>query len=144
MLIRPIEEAEQLTAIDLIWGTFLEFEAPDYTEEGVQEFKKFIDDEYLFERLEFFGAFEDDVLKGVIAARNGIEHIALFFVPAQFQRQGIGRAMWQHMLAKSTFDAITVNSSPFAVPIYKRLGFVEIAPQQETNGIIFTLMQYVK
>ena len=89
MLIRAIEDTEQTTALELVWSTFLEFEAPDYTEEGVQEFKKFIDDEYLFERLEFLGAFEDNVLKGVIAARNGIEHIALFFVPAQLQRQSI-------------------------------------------------------
>lgn len=28
------------SAMDLIWKTFLEYEAPDYTEEGIGEFKE--------------------------------------------------------------------------------------------------------
>lgn len=29
-------------ALELVWETFLEFEAPDYTEEGINEFKKIL------------------------------------------------------------------------------------------------------
>ncbi len=43
MEIREIKESEMSKALDLTWKTFLEFEAPDYTEEGVKEFKKNID-----------------------------------------------------------------------------------------------------
>ena len=31
-------------ALSLVWRVFLEYEAPDYTEEGINEFKKTIDD----------------------------------------------------------------------------------------------------
>lgn len=30
-------------ALDLVWQVFLEFEAPEYSDEGIQEFKNFID-----------------------------------------------------------------------------------------------------
>lgn len=39
MEIREIKKDEMKSAIDLIWKTFLEYEAPDYTEEGIEEFK---------------------------------------------------------------------------------------------------------
>lgn len=29
-------------ALELVWKTFLEFETPDYTEEGISEFKKIL------------------------------------------------------------------------------------------------------
>lgn len=32
-------------AIDLIWRTFLEYEAPDYTDDGIKEFERTINDE---------------------------------------------------------------------------------------------------
>lgn len=37
---------------------------------------------------------------------------------------------------------ITVNSSPYAVKIYKHLGFVPTAEEQTVNGIRFTPMKY--
>lgn len=44
MEITKIERAQTHEVIDLIWTTFLQFEAPDYSEEGVQSFKDFIED----------------------------------------------------------------------------------------------------
>jgi len=38
-----IDSIKKHGALDLVWQVFLEFEAPDYSEEGIQEFKKFID-----------------------------------------------------------------------------------------------------
>ena len=66
-------------ALDLVWKVFLEYEAPDYTEEGIQEFKSCIDDESWIKDRAFYGAFEDDKILGVIATKD-ITHIALFFV----------------------------------------------------------------
>lgn len=42
---RKIKKAEMIKAIELVWEVFLEYEAPYYTEEGVNEFKKSINDE---------------------------------------------------------------------------------------------------
>lgn len=40
IIIRQIQEDEIKNAIELVWRTFLEYEAPDYTEVGIKEFKK--------------------------------------------------------------------------------------------------------
>ena len=42
--IRKILKEEMKKALELVWKVFLEYEAPDYTEEGIKEFKKTIDD----------------------------------------------------------------------------------------------------
>lgn len=44
MVIQKIEStsSEVPKALALVWQTFLEFEAPDYSEQGIQEFKEFI------------------------------------------------------------------------------------------------------
>ena len=44
MEIRKIRESEMKYALKLVWEVFLEFEAPCYTEEGINEFKRTIDD----------------------------------------------------------------------------------------------------
>lgn len=49
--IRDIKENEMQEAINLVWKTFLEYEAPDYTQDGIEEFKKSIyDDEWIKQR----------------------------------------------------------------------------------------------
>jgi hypothetical protein len=37
-----LERNDIRNAIDLVWTVFKEFEAPDYSEEGIEEFRKFI------------------------------------------------------------------------------------------------------
>ena len=81
-------------AIDLVWKVFLEYEAPDYTEEGIQEFKKAIDDTTWIEARDFYGAYdENNKILGVIATKD-ITHIALFFVDGKYHKQGIGRSLF--------------------------------------------------
>ena len=38
--IRKILKEEMKKALELVWKVFLEYEAPDYTEEGIKEFSK--------------------------------------------------------------------------------------------------------
>jgi predicted GNAT family N-acyltransferase len=40
-----------------------------------------------------------------------------------------------------TFQAMEVNSSRYAVPVYEKLGFKRIAEEQISNGIIFNPMK---
>ena len=42
--IRKVLNEEMKDALNLVWRVFLEYEAPDYTDEGIKEFKKSIDD----------------------------------------------------------------------------------------------------
>ena len=120
----------------------MQFEAPDYSEEGVQSFKDFIEDKEIISTLEFWGAYDNRELKGVIATNKNRRHICCFFVKAQYHRQGIGRKLWEYLLANSSSEVITVNSSPYAVPVYRKLGFVDTDVEQLSDGMRYTPMKY--
>ena len=117
MEIRQLESTQIDNAITLIWETFLQFDAPDYSEEGVQSFKEFIENEEIIKSLEFFGAYDQGELEGVLATNENRKHICCFFVKAQYHRQGIGRKLWEYVLSSSKNNTFTVNSSPYAVPV---------------------------
>ena len=142
MEIKEIEKDQIPKATDLIWTTFLQFEAPDYSEEGVQSFKYFIEDKEMISTLEFWGAYDNRELKGVIATNENRKHICCFFVKAQYHRQGIGRKLWEYVLVNGRSEIITVNSSPYAVPIYHKLGFVDTDVEQLSDGMRYTPMKY--
>ena len=42
--VRALEESETDAALRLVWNVFVEFEAPDYGREGVDEFQKCLND----------------------------------------------------------------------------------------------------
>lgn len=84
--IRPLREAEIRAASALVRRVFAEFEAPDYAQEGIDVFHRFIAPEALTEQfrtgaLKLWGAFRQDTLAGVAAVRNR-SHISLLFVDA--------------------------------------------------------------
>lgn len=127
-------------ALDLVWKVFLEYEAPDYTEEGIEEFKKSINDIDWVNAREFYGAFNKNQLLGVIATKD-ISHIALFFVDGKYQKQGIGRKLYNKVELLNNKGYFTVNSSPYAHEIYKHLGFIDTDVEQCINGLRFYPMK---
>lgn len=144
MIVRQIGAGEIAPAIQLIWDTFLQFEAPDYSNEGVRAFRSFIENREIVASLEFFGAYENGQLRGVLATNAHRRHICCFFVDALFHRQGIGRKLWEFLLANSVHGEFTVHSSPYAVPVYHKLGFVDMDVEQIADGIRFTPMRYLR
>lgn len=44
--------------------------------------------------------------------------------------------------AKIQVEEITVNSSPYAEKIYKKMGFTATAPEQITNGIRYIPLRF--
>lgn len=142
MEIKKIDSEQTTNAIALIWETFLQFEAPDYSDEGVHSFRNFIEDKTILKSLEFFGAYENEELKGIIATNDNRKHICCFFVKAQYHRQGIGKKLWEYLLNNSVNETFTVNSSPYAVPVYHKLVFVDADSEQLTDGIRYTPMKF--
>lgn len=112
-------------ALPLIWDVFLKYEAVNYSESGKQAFWDAIHSEEYLNMLKAYGAFEDNELIGIIATRNEGSHVALFFVDGEHHGKGIGRSLWNAVLAENTSETITVYLSLFAAPIYKKLGFVQ-------------------
>ena len=138
-------QAEQLAeALSLVWEVFCRFEAPEYSEEGITEFKNFLNNEEEIGKLDFYGAFDkaSDIV-GVLAMRKP-SHISLFFVKSEYHRQGIGRQLFEKILCDYQPQGIgvfTVNSSHYAVEVYRKLGFKLTGNECITNGIRYTPMK---
>ena len=128
-------------ALKLVKEVFMEFEAPDYCDEGVAEIMRSISDESYLNMHTFYGAYQDDKLVGVIATRNDHHHIGLLFVDKNYHRKGIGRQLIQHILGIKDEKPVTVNSSPYAHEFYKKLGFVDTSEEQITNGVRYYPMK---
>lgn len=142
MNIRLLAKIELKDAIDFIWSVFLEFEVVNYSADGKEAFYNAINDEEYLNMLTSYGAFIDDNLVGVIASRNGGSHVALFFVDGKYQKQGIGRKLFEKLLSESTKDIITVHSSIYAKNIYMKLGFIQSGDIKEEDGIKYIPMEY--
>lgn len=118
--IRRIEENNnKKDALKLVLEVFMEFEAKDYEVKGVNAFKEILKDRKFINSLKMFGAYNNDELVGVIALRSEMSHIALFFVKANCHKKGIGKKLFTKVLEESKALSISVNSSPYAVKIYK-------------------------
>lgn len=145
MDIKKINKNETKDALELVLNVFMQYEAPDYSNEGVETFKRtaIYNEEYI-NSITMYGAYENDKILGVIATRNNGSHIALFFVDGLHHRKGIGRMLFQTVLNQSTSDVITVNSSPYAEEVYRHFGFENTAPEQISEGIRYIPMMYKK
>ena len=141
--VRRLNPEEIPQALDLIWEVFLQFEAPEYTQEGVDFFRASLDDPARTRALTFYGAFDGDALVGALCMRAP-QHIGDFFVRADHHRRGIGRALFETMRREYDEQVFTVHSSRCAVGVYRHLGFVPVGPEQVVNGLRFTPMRYEK
>ncbi|MCR4616271.1 MAG: GNAT family N-acetyltransferase [Clostridiales bacterium] len=142
--IRKLEKEEREPALSLVWKVFQEYEAPDYSKEGMDEFYKSIHDERYLSLLCMYGAFVDEKLVGVITTRSEGTHIALFFVDGQYQRKGIGKKLFKTVLSECVSDRMTVYAAPYGITIYRKLGFTDTDKEQVVNGLRFTPMEYNK
>ena len=135
--------------IALVWKTFLRFEAPDYSREGIKNFNDFITDHTLFRMFEkgyyrVMVALEEKQIVGVISVRDS-SHISLLFVAENVHKRGLGKRlieeMVQYLLSEEGITRITVNSSPYALDFYRKIGFRDIGFEQLSGGIRFTPME---
>lgn len=150
MEIIKLQKSDIKNALELIWLVFQEFEAPDYSEQGVTNFKDFISYDSIIKKVDeeeliFWGCSMYNNLTGVITIRD-ISHICMLFVKKEYQRQGIAKKLFQTVVEYYKTDNrirnITVNSSPYAVEVYHHLGFKDTNTEQTVDGIRFTSMEY--
>ena len=147
---REIKQEKLAETLNLVRKVFYEFEAPYYSEERVASFYKFIDinnmsEQYTNGSLYFYGCFVNDIIVGMIAIKDFI-HISLLFVDKQYHKQGIARNLFDHMIQickekNPSLKTITVNSSPYAVEVYHKFGFIDVSSEQVVDGIRFTPME---
>ena len=145
---RLMKSGEESAVCALVTRVFNEFVAPDYSDDGVEEFFKYVEPNSLLERSQedhfVLVALLLKEIVGMIEVRV-YSHISLLFVDKRFQRIGIGEELLCKSLEicfshKPGLLQVSVNSSPYAMEVYRRLGFRQKGPRQTVKGICFDPM----
>lgn len=150
--IRKIKENEVTEALALAMEVFLQFEAPDYKPEGVETFRKFVQNEEYIAKCRqgicpIYAAFDGGKIIGIMGMRANRTHINLVFTRKEYHRQGIATSIFRYLLEdlmreNPELKEITLNSSPYGRPFYLHIGFEPLSEEQEQEGIRFTPMKY--
>lgn len=140
-MIKKITSNEFNNVKELVKKVFDNSVAKDYSDDGKEEFYKFVNDNEKLSSLDIWGYYIEDRLIGVIGTRDEISHISLFFVDNEFQRHSFGKKLLQTVVEASKADVISVNSAPSAVNAYKYMGFSATDGEIENNGIKYVPME---
>ena len=122
---------------------YIECKDESYSEQGIETFCNFVNNKEITNSFKVYGAFEDNILKGIIATDRRKRHISLFFVDKVSQGKGIGKELMSIVIDDNENSYITVNSSRYGVPIYEKLGFVKTEEEKEQDGLKFTPMKLI-
>ena len=150
-IIKDIDISSIDEALSLVRNVFMEIDAPDYSETGINEvMNEMIEsDEFkgLFKTGEqkMIGAVMDNRIIGVLSIGKN-DHISLCFVDKEHHRKGIAKALFGELTArlkKSGTKAVTLNSTPYAVPFYKAIGFEITGECIKKHGVLYTPMKLV-
>lgn len=144
-----MDRGEEGQVCRFVRRVFGEFVAPLYSEEGVREFLRYVDEDAMAERAEgehcVLVAEAGTRLVGAIEIMDN-NHLSLLFVARDFQRQGIARELLSQALKNSQRLAsepqeVIVHSSPNAVTAYEKLGFRVAGATRVENGIRYVPMR---
>ena len=122
---------------------YIDCKDESYSEQGIETFCNFVNNKEITKSFKVYGAFEDNVLKGIIATDRRKRHISLFFVDKVSQAKGIGKKLMSFIIDDNENSFITVNSSRYAVSIYEKIGFIKTEEEKEQDGLKFTPMKLI-
>jgi GNAT superfamily N-acetyltransferase len=147
--LRFMNESDAEAVSDLIQRAFQRFIADTYTARGKRYFLRHTSKSALLRRRRrnqlLVVAEQGHTIAGVIAVRKG-NHVSLLFVAPEFHRRGIGTLLFGKALElmKDTIPdlcSVTVNSSAYALPFYKGLGFSAKRSAHFYKGMKITPME---
>lgn len=149
--IKKYKQGQEIAIFQLIKAVYDAFVAIDYSPEGNAFFYDWIQPQKIAERqlkqnniwLAYMGA----ELAGVIEIRDN-KFVSLLFVDKNYQRHGIAKSLFDASLREmkqrnSSLDKVYVHASPFSIPIYRNMGFVETDDMCEENGIKYVPMEMI-
>ena len=147
--IEPYQKGQEIMIHQLIKKVYDEFVSIDYCEEGNKFFYDWVQPSRIAERqrnqINLWVAFMDSKLVGMIEIRDN-KYISLLFVDKEYQGQGIAKKLFDESLKEilrrdSKLDKFYVHASPYSIPIYKKMGFIETDSMQEENGMKYLPME---
>ena len=142
---RFMKAGEEVEICSLVIRVFNQFVAHQYSEQDKKAFLKYVEPKYLSKR------FYEDSFVLVAAIKEKIvgmielvsnSRISLFFVEGHLQKIGIGKELLKKSveicrIKNPVLTEISVNSSPNAMDIYKKLAFSVMDSDKEKNSIRF-------
>jgi GNAT superfamily N-acetyltransferase len=147
--IRAMEPGEEKEACLLVREVFHGSVAPLYSQEGIDEFLRYVDPDLMAKRaavnhLTLIAECEGDLV-GLIEVRD-FNHVSLLFVASGCQGKGIGKQLFHEAMQiirgnKARPYEVTVHSSPNAVTAYERLGFCAEGGEKVEHGIRYIPMK---
>ena len=143
MEIKQLLNNEKDEALLFAKKVYIECKDDSYSEQGIETFCNFVNNKKITKSFKVYGAFENDILKGLIATDRQKRHICLFFVDKSSQDKGIGKELMRVVINNNENSYITVNSSRYGVPIYEKLGFTKTEEEKEQEGLKFTPMKLI-
>lgn len=145
IIITEFHNDNALFVSSLIKKSFDKFLVNDFEPSGEKEFLEYISPENLCARCTknsvFIARFKSLII-GVIEVEYN-NRIKLFFVDEHYQNNGIGKKLLNQAkeLARSTGNhTLSIHSSINAVPINKRLGFIEKENIKARYGRVYQQM----
>ena len=147
MKIRNAKDSDLVAITDLIMICSEQFILPGLSEEGVRTYVEDHSIDKMKERLHQFHyqvlVEGTDKIIGVVGIRSP-SHLFHLHIDPNFQGQGLGRRLWESAkmaaLAKEKVSFFTVNSSLYAVPFYKKMGF-QPKSKETKNGVVYIPMK---
>jgi ribosomal protein S18 acetylase RimI-like enzyme len=148
---RSMKQGDEAVVVDFVLEVFTEFVAPQYSNEGIAEFRKFVNVNALLDRFVAGNpitlAESGRKIIGVIEMRDN-SHIALLFIEKSYQLNGIAKKLINEGIKicrtrNQNIKSITVNSSPNAFDAYQNIGFKGGRNEKTVNGIRFIPMELV-
>lgn len=149
VILRWARESDWSDTMKMIWRTFLVYEGKEYTGEGIRSFFDFITDDRLYQMFrrgtyQLLIAEAQGEIVGAASLR-GRNLLSLLFVKEEYHCRGIGSSLI-HMLCEYLQNemgehSIMVQSSPYAVNFYRKVGFVPTGEEEDYSGIRVTPME---
>ena len=128
--IKQLLNNEKDKAVLFAKKVYIECKDESYSEQGIETFCNFVDNKEITKSFKVYGAFEDNVLKGLIATDRRKRHINLFFVDKVSQGKGIGKKLMSQLELKAKSDSlafIRLNSASTrleAHKFYENIGYL--------------------
>jgi GNAT superfamily N-acetyltransferase len=147
--IERYQSGQEIMIYQLIKKVYDEFVSIDYSNEGNRFFYEWIKPSKIAERqrnqINIWIAFIDSKLVGMIEIRDN-KYISLLFVDKEYQGKGIAKKLFEKSLKEiirrdPKLDKFYVHASPYSIPIYKKMGFIETDDMQEENGMKYLPME---
>jgi GNAT superfamily N-acetyltransferase len=153
LICREMREGDEGAVSHLVQRSFHRYIAHHYRPEGIDIFLEDTSVEGITERMqkgqllivaETGTGGGETALVGVIAVRSG-NHISLFFVDEEWYGRGVARALLKEAIRNireslPDVEWVTVNSSPYAVGFYTKMGFHPQGQEQYRAGMLVTPM----